>query len=60
MIRKNIDIIAIALLLGGVAFYSAARNCVRIEANRFGGIRITNSQSYYRPIIVPPLPYARD
>jgi len=60
MIRRNIDIVAIALLLGGIALYSAARNCVRIQANQFGGIRITNSRSYYRPIVVPPLPYARD
>ena len=61
MIRKHVDLIAIALLLGGIALYSHARTCVALQANRLGAIRFTTYRSHRQPVVVvPALPYARD
>ena len=61
MIRKHIDLIALGVLLGGLALYSQARNCIFIELHTIKGIRFVPHPS--RSMVVPPLPriaYSKD
>ncbi len=61
MIRKHVDLIAIGILLCGIAVYSHARKLVVFEFNPPQSIGFTHSQ---RPTVVIPraarIPYTRD
>jgi hypothetical protein len=49
-VSRNIDILAVALLLAGIAVYSQARHLVVLEINSHG-IGFTH---YSRMVVVPP------
>ncbi|MBV9500009.1 MAG: hypothetical protein JO138_11605 [Acidobacteriaceae bacterium] len=63
MPSKNVDVLAIALLLLACFFFAQVRNAVRFE---LGAHRIGFTNRHVGPIIVvpepprPPLPFARD
>lgn len=61
MIRKHVDLIAIGILLCGIAAYSHARKVVVFEVNATRKIAITQ---YRCPTVVVPraprIPYTRD
>lgn len=62
MIRKHVDLVAIGVLLGGIAFYSGARRCMVLTVAPHK--RITFVQRLRAPIIavpeIPRIPYTRD
>jgi hypothetical protein len=61
MIRKHIDLIAIGLLLCGIALYSNARHWMILEVNSGKQLRFTR---YHRPSVeipeIPRIPFSRD
>ncbi len=61
MIRKHVDLIAIGLLLGGIAVYTHVRSLMLFEFDPGRRMGFTN---YHRSTVVipdiPPLPYTRD
>ncbi|MBV9082534.1 MAG: hypothetical protein JOZ62_07665 [Acidobacteriaceae bacterium] len=61
MIRKHVDLIAIGILLCGIAVYSQARHVVVFEINSAKRIAFTQSRC---PTVViprvPRIPYTRD
>ena len=61
MIRRHVDLIAIGLLLCGIALYSNARNLVVLEINSGKQVGFTR---YHRPSVefpeIPRIPFTRD
>jgi hypothetical protein len=60
MIRKHVDLIAIALLLSGIAFYSQARNATMLGVR---SKRVWFTTSYCPRVVIPAvprIPFARD
>jgi hypothetical protein len=62
MIRKHVDLIAIGLLLGGIAIYSHARTFVSLEMNSSKRMVFVHRHSDSRVIApaVPRIPFTRD
>ena len=63
MIRKHVDLIAIGVLLGGIALYSSARDAMVVTV--VSHKRITFSPRCRPPVVTAPeirriLSYARD
>ena len=51
---RNIDVVAMAILLAGFAVYSCARTCVLTAINAH---RVTFTH-YARAVVIPPVPAA--
>ena len=62
MIRKHIDLIAIGLLLGGMAIYSHARAFVSLQMGPSKRMLVLHHHSDSRVVIpdVPRIPFTRD
>lgn len=64
MIRKHIDLIAVAVLLCGIAVYSRARTCIVFQVNHTAGFRFSPRQPFHQPIVaipkLPRIPYTSD
>ncbi len=60
MIRRNVDIIAVAVLLAGAAIFAHTRSVVFFNLDR-GHIRFTHYHGPHIAVPQPPrLPYTRD
>lgn len=64
MIRRNVDIIAVAALLFAIALFAQANRVVVLGVSRTHGIRFVPNGPYYRPLIIkrnpPRVPFLRD
>ncbi len=61
---RNIDIVAVAVLLFGIALFTHARRLVVFQVNQTHGIRFSPHGPYYRPMVIKPdvrpIPHMRD
>jgi len=64
MIGRNVDIIAVAILLFGVAVFTHAHGVLIFDENQTRGIRFGPNGPHYRPLIIkrdiPRMPFERD
>ena len=64
MISRNVDIIAVAILLFTIALCANANRMVVLGVSPTRGIRLARNGPHYRPLIIkrspPRIPFMRD